>query len=101
MPSSGVIFFDQADAAQMACEQLNNFFLIDRPMRLNLAADVVSIFFLVTRPAIKPPRSSLWLSIYLCLYLCMLTIFYLTRRVPCRLESAMIQHTHRPVGTQA
>lgn len=39
-PSSGIIFFDQAEAAQMACEQLNNFFLIDRPMRLNLAADV-------------------------------------------------------------
>lgn len=41
-PSTGVIFFDQADVAQMACEQLNNFFLVDRPMRLNLAVEVTS-----------------------------------------------------------
>jgi hypothetical protein len=49
-PSTGVIFFDQADVAQMACEQLNNFFLVDRPMRLNLAVEVVCLTYLPPPP---------------------------------------------------
>eukprot|EP00047_Mylnosiga_fluctuans_P021433 m.104740 g.104740 ORF g.104740 m.104740 type:complete len:496 (+) comp8896_c0_seq3:31-1518(+) len=44
-PSTGFIHFDQPDSAQMAADQLNNFVLVDRPIKVALAgADTAANF---------------------------------------------------------